>query len=92
MNTIQLLNEARHDNARLREEKKQMIETMLQENAENEKQFFERKARDVQRLKWVTEKEKELTLLNYPYGSHSSELKLIREVKSLLLLEKEAKT
>ena len=49
------------------------------------------KARDVQRLKWVTEKEKELTLLNYPYGSHSSELKLIREVKSLLLVE-EAKT
>ena len=50
------------------------------------------KSRDAQRLKWVTEKEKELTLLNYPYGSHSSELKLIREVKSLLLVEKEAKT
>ena len=50
------------------------------------------KARDARRLKWVAEKEKELILLNYPYGSNSNELKLIREVKALLLLEEEAKT
>ena len=84
MNTIQLLNEARHDLSKCREENKVLKEAMLQENAANEKQFFERKARDAKLLKLLKEIKSDLD-----FKTIIPDLDVIREeVNEALLLVK----